>query len=349
MYAENPARNFLPSTGTLHYLRTPAAVQFSCGDGAQPAAVRIDSGIREHDTISPYYDPMIAKLIVWGQDRAQALARMAQALREFEVVGLHTNLAFLERLVTSVPFSSADLDTGLIERHQDSLFAPFPALPIAAVALAAAALLAREAEQQNAAAAPADPYSPWQALRGWRINGAYARSLSWLDAADQAEDKTALQASVVRDGATTRLEYAGTSVPFTWARGAQAHTLVVTLGEARESGRVFVQDDDFTVFYQGRATTLQWQDPLSHALGDEHGEGKLTAPMPGKVIAILAQPGSLVEKGAPLLVMEAMKMEHTISAPSAGTVEQILFAVGDQVQEGAQLLAFSPAALALQD
>jgi 3-methylcrotonyl-CoA carboxylase alpha subunit len=349
VYAENPARNFLPSTGTLHYLRTPAAVQFSCGDGAQPAAVRIDSGIREHDTISPYYDPMIAKLIVWGQDRAQALARMAQALREFEVVGLHTNLAFLERLVTSVPFSSADLDTGLIERHQDSLFAPFPALPIAAVALAAAALLAREAEQQHAAAAPADPYSPWQALRGWRVNGAYARSLSWLDAADQAEDKTALQASVISDGATTRLEYAGACVPFAWARGTQAHTLVVTLGEARESGRVFVQDDDFTVFYQGRATTLQWQDPLSHALGDEHGEGKLTAPMPGKVIAILAQPGSLVEKGAPLLVMEAMKMEHTISAPSAGTVEQILFAVGDQVQEGAQLLAFSPAALALQD
>jgi 3-methylcrotonyl-CoA carboxylase alpha subunit len=344
VYAENPARDFLPSTGTLHYLRTPAAVQFTVGDGTQPAAVRIDSGIRERDTISPYYDPMIAKLIVWGQDRTQALARMTQALREFEVVGLHTNLAFLERLVTSVPFSTAELDTGLIERHHDTLFAPFPALPAAAVALATASLLAHEAGRYGGigGADRADPHSPWQALHGWCVNGSYVRSLSWRDLASDTE----VEATLTSDASGSQLEYGGAASSFAWAHGDDLHSLVVTLGPARASGRVFAQGDTFTVFHQGRATTLEWQDPLTHAITDEHREGKLTAPMPGKVIAILTQPGSAVEKGAALLVMEAMKMEHTISAPTAGTVDEILFAVGDQVQEGAQLLAFSPAVAA---
>jgi len=344
VYAENPARSFLPSTGTLRYLRTPAAVQFTVGDGAQPAAVRIDSGIREHDTISPYYDPMIAKLIVWGQDRTQALARMAQALREFEVVGLHTNLAFLERLVTSVPFSTADLDTGLIERHHDSLFAAPPALPAAAIALATASLLAREASRYggDGRADRTDPHSPWQALHGWQLNGRYTRNLSWQDPVSETE----VSATLSSDASGSQLTYNGVSARFGWTQGdsnGNAYSLTVTLDDARASGRVFAQGDTFTVFHQGRAMPLEWQDPLSHADEGDHREGKLTAPMPGKVIAILVVPGSLVEKGDALLVMEAMKMEHTIHAPAAGTVDEILFAIGDQVQEGAQLLAFTPA------
>ena len=364
VYAENPARNFLPSTGTLRYLRTPAAVQFTVGDGAQPAAVRIDSGIREHDTISPYHDPMIAKLIVWGQDRAQALARMAQALREFEVVGLHTNLAFLERLVISVPFSTADLDTGMIERHHDSLFAAPPALPAAAIALATASLLAREAGRYggSGSADRADPHSPWQALHGWQLNGRYTRNLSWLDPVSETE----VSATLSSDPSGSQLTYNGVSTRFGWmcdgadsasnSEGTRnsagngngngngnAYSLTVTLDDARANGRVFAQGDTFTVFHQGRAMPLEWQDPLSHADEGDHREGKLTAPMPGKVIAILVAPGSSVEKGDALLVMEAMKMEHTIHAPAAGTVDDILFAIGDQVQEGAQLLAFTPA------
>ena len=143
VYAENPDKGFLPSTGTLRYLRTPAAVTFALGQhGNGPAGVRIDSGVREGDTISPYYDPMIAKLIVWGRDREEALARMAQALAEYRVVGLSTNVAFLRRLVTSQAFRTADLDTGLIERNQAALFPPPAPVGMEVIALAVAALLA---------------------------------------------------------------------------------------------------------------------------------------------------------------------------------------------------------------
>jgi 3-methylcrotonyl-CoA carboxylase alpha subunit len=342
VYAENPAHDFLPSIGTLRYLRMPDAVQFTVGDGAQPASVRIDSGIRAHDTISPYYDPMLAKLIVWAEDRASALARMARALREFEVVGLHTNLAFLERLVTSAPFCAAELDTGLIERHRDTLFAPAPALPVAAIALATASLLMREGCHAKPASASPDPSLPWHALSGWRLNGNYTRTLSWIDAADETQTQPT-QATLTYTPHGMQLETLGVTYRFDWMRGDEPHGLVVTLDEARASGRVFAQERTATVFYQGRATALEWQDPLGYDNLDEHREGTLTAPMPGKVIAILTQPGSIVEKGAALLVMEAMKMEHTISAPAAGTIDEILFAVGDQVPEGAQLLAFSPA------
>jgi 3-methylcrotonyl-CoA carboxylase alpha subunit len=125
IYAENPEKGFLPSTGRLDYLHMPQAVQFTHG------ALRIDAGVTQGDVISPFYDPMIAKLIVHGKDRAEALARMSQALAAFQVVGPATNIAFLGRLIVSEPFAGADLDTGLIERHHDSLFPEPQTLPLA--------------------------------------------------------------------------------------------------------------------------------------------------------------------------------------------------------------------------
>ena len=149
IYAENPEKGFLPSIGTLRHMDTPGAVSFELGGtpGGAPAAVRIDSGVREGDAISPFYDPMIAKLIVWGADRTQALARMSQALAEFQIVGLATNIAFLKRLVEGAAFSSADLDTGLIERNSDTLFPPANAAPVGALALAAVALIEAEKDR----------------------------------------------------------------------------------------------------------------------------------------------------------------------------------------------------------
>ena len=152
LYAENPARGFLPSTGTLKHLRLPAGVEFAIG-----ASVRVDSGVREGDAITPFYDPMIAKLIVHGADRAEALSLMLRALRACEVVGLHTNAAFLQRIVACAPFATADLDTGLIERNHDALFAPQEP-PRAILALACAALHARER-------ATAQGSSPWARCR----------------------------------------------------------------------------------------------------------------------------------------------------------------------------------------
>src|SRR5476649_101023 len=181
IYAENPEKGFLPSIGTLRHLDTPSAVAFELGGAAGiPANVRIDSGVRAGDAISPFYDPMIAKLIVWGADRAQALARMSQALSEYQIVGLATNIAFLKRLIEGAAFSGADLDTGLIERNHDTLFPPAHAASDAALALAAVALIESE-KSASAAQSGANKSDPWGHALGWRMNQAYARMLSFSD------------------------------------------------------------------------------------------------------------------------------------------------------------------------
>jgi 3-methylcrotonyl-CoA carboxylase alpha subunit len=382
VYAENPERGFLPSTGKLLLLRMPAAVEFTTSAGgrptvgepglnaaqatdvttaaaAWPATVRIDSGVREGDTITAFYDPMIAKLIVHGADRPAALARLVDALGQIQVVGPSTNTAFLRRIAASQPFAEAELDTGLIERHHAALFPPHGATSAVVLALASAALLAREQARAGSA-------TPWAApaLTQWRLNGGASRTLAWREAGhDVVPDASDVQtqAVVVATAGTGRpmtLETGGTCHSFQWWRGSGDHEFGVQLGMQpgtpcdtnpdgqagaqpaieRVIGRVFVEGDLFHVFCQGSARTLAWQDPLAHATEADHGTGRLTAPMPGKVIAILVETGALVAKGEPLLVMEAMKMEHTITAPGAGTVSEILYAVGDQVSDGAQLL-----------
>lgn len=327
VYAENPSRGFLPSTGTLRHLHLPDAVEFRI-DGS----VRIDSGVREGDTITPFYDPMIAKLIVHGHDRADALQRMALALKQCEVVGPSTNIAFLHRIVTSEPFVTGDLDTGLIERHHDVLFAPSTVSVKHALALACAALLAREGGESQGA-------SPWDALSHWRMNGGYTQALNWRAAGSDDE----IKAVFTRDSTSGRsdnqqLDLFGEPASFGWSHGAEPQSFVILLDDTRIKGRVVVDNDTFHVFYDGASVAFEWQNLLAHAADAEQGEGRLTAPMPGKVIAILVDAGATVEKGAPLLVMEAMKMEHTIVAPASGTVTEILFAIGDQVADGAQLL-----------
>lgn len=326
VYAENPARGFLPSTGTLKYLRMPQSVEFAIG-APERAPVRIDSGVREGDTITPFYDPMIAKLIVHGADRDEALARLTRALQACEAVGPQTNVAFLQRIVQSKPFATADLDTGLIERHYDALFAPVERPFKAAMALACAALLTREGGVAHGA-------SPWDALSHWRLNGRYLQTIEWRD----VENDAAFKVAYTREGEVRELEHDGQRDAFDWWRGSEPHAFGARLGEQRITGRVFIDSDVFHVFCHGAALAFEWQNLLAHAADAEHGEGRLTAPMPGKVIAVLVEPGAVVEKGAPLIVMEAMKMEHTIGAPAAGKVAEVLYGVGDQVADGAQLL-----------
>ncbi|GGY27728.1 acetyl/propionyl/methylcrotonyl-CoA carboxylase subunit alpha [Pseudoduganella albidiflava] len=335
IYAENPDKGFLPSIGTLRHLDTPEAVQFEVGGTPyQPAAVRVDSGVREGDAISPWYDPMIAKLIVWGADRKQALARMAQALSQYQIVGLAGNVAFLKRLVESEAFASADLDTGLIERNAEVLFAPARSVPVAALALAAVALI----EHEKAEARGTNAADPWGRAVGWRLNARYARTLAFRD-----------------DGGH---EYAPvfTYLPHGWElaiRGLSVDVallardgvdLSVRLGDASVHGTVRRDGDAFHVFTGGGHYVLHHEDPLAHAGESEVEGGRLTAPMPGKVVAVLASQGQDVKKGEPLVIMEAMKMEHTIAAPHDGIVDEILYAVGDQVADGAPLLAFRAAA-----
>ena len=328
IYAENPEKGFLPSIGALLHMHTPQAVTFELGKGVgsnDPAVVRIDSGVREGDAISPFYDPMIAKLIVWGSDRDEALAHMSQALSEYQIVGLATNVAFLKRLVESEPFAQADLDTGLIERHREALFPPASTLGIEVPALAAASLLA--AEQGGGA------NDPWTNTSGWRLNSSLVRKLDFADEAN----KYSLSVEYLPAG--WRLAQDGASAAMTLVEHA-GKQLVIKLNGATVRGTVVREGDVFHVFTGGAHYALNYNDPLAHAGQVEAEGGRLTAPMPGKIVAIIAEKGKQVEKGAPLLIMEAMKMEHVIAAPAEGVVEDFLYAVGDQVAEGAQLLAF---------
>jgi 3-methylcrotonyl-CoA carboxylase alpha subunit len=345
IYAENPEKGFLPSIGTLRHMHTPAAVEFGStnlppsrpsplkGEGENGAAsgyIRIDSGIRQGDAISPFYDPMLAKLIVWGRDREEALAYMAQALSEYQVVGLATNIAFLKRLVESQPFSQADLDTGLIERHQEALFPPAQAASLQTLALAAVSLLTSERSADSAA------NDPWSDTSGWRMNGALRRQL------DFADESHAYPVAIGYRQKGWTLGCGGTPVAMTLVERNGAH-IVLKLDGATVRGTVVRDGDVFHIFTAGMHIVLDYNDPLAHAGAAEAEGGRLTAPMPGKIVAVLVDKGKTVEKGAPLLIMEAMKMEHTIAAPANGTVEELLYAVGDQVAEGAQLLAFKVA------
>ena len=335
IYAENPEKGFLPSIGTLRHMNTPQAVEFQLGaDGNGPAAVRVDSGVREGDAISPFYDPMIAKLIVWGADRTQALARLSQALAEFQIVGLATNIAFLKRLVEGEAFSTADLDTGLIDRHGAALFPAPGAAPLGALALAALALSSGETVRGSA-----NPADPWAQARGWRMNSAYRRVLSF---ADEFSGEQGYQVGLTYGAHAWEIDAGGERQPLALLRHEGAE-LSIRLGETSLHGSVRRDGDLFHVFTGGRHYTLSYNDPMAHAGELEAAGGRLTAPMPGKVVAVLASSGQEVKKGEPLVIMEAMKMEHTISAPSDGLVEEVLYQVGDQVADGAPLLAFKAA------
>ena len=341
IYAENPEKGFLPSIGTLRHMDTPAAVNFELGGvPGTPAAVRIDSGVREGDAISPFYDPMIAKLIVWGADRTQALARMSQALSEFQIVGLATNIAFLKRLVEGEAFASADLDTGLIERNSESLFPKARSAPAGALALAAAALIGEETARS--AGASANPADPWGNARGWRLNSDYQRQLSFADEYSAGTDAKAYVVGITYHAAGWHMEVGGMEAGLS-VTAREGANLSVKLGATSIHGTVRRDGDVFHVFTGGRHFVLAYNDPMAHAGEAEAAGGRLTAPMPGKVVAVLASAGQEVKKGDPLVIMEAMKMEHTIAAPSDGLVEEVLYQVGDQVADGAPLLAFAAA------
>ncbi|NCV85428.1 MAG: acetyl/propionyl/methylcrotonyl-CoA carboxylase subunit alpha [Oxalobacteraceae bacterium] len=321
VYAENPEKGFLPSTGTLLHLRLPDAVNFAQGH------VRIDAAVRQGDAITPHYDPMIAKLIVHGDDRSQALARMQQALNAIEIVGPSTNVAFLSRLIATPAFAGAELDTGLIERHHALLFPPADAVPVEMLALWLAKLMASDTARHD----------PWDSVQGWRLNGSYRRTLRFE--CDDQDFELNLEYS--RDG--WRMTTQSQQALLNHIAIDQADVSIQIDGR-HLSGRVVRDDDRFHVFWQGQHRVISWSDPIAHAGESESEGGRLTAPMPGKIVQLMVDEGASVEKGAPLLIMEAMKMEHTISAPANGKVEALNYAVGDQVAEGAQLLSFAPEA-----
>jgi 3-methylcrotonyl-CoA carboxylase alpha subunit len=335
IYAEDAGKGFLPSTGKLVHLVPPA----------ESLNVRIDTGVEEDDEITPHYDPMIAKLIVWDTSREAALARMRKALADYRVVGVTTNIEFLSRLVACPAFAGADLDTGLIERQREFLFPEVVEPPHAVFfAAAVAELLGEQAEAQQRATRSADPWSPWNVRDGWRMNIVGRRTITFRPG--RGDEDRQYEVAVAYEGDGWRLTLAGETV---MARGQALgqDQIAVELDDRRlVVGVIAVSEKNESrrhVFLDGHSYQLIRHDPL-HLVeaGGAHGGG-LTAPMPGKVVALLAPLGGRVDKGAPLLILEAMKMEHTITAPQAGTVKGFRFAVGDQVSDGAELLDFEPA------
>ena len=319
--AETPDNEFLPATGRLDIYRKPACASFTHG------AVRFDDGVREGDVISPFYDSMVAKLIVHGDTREQALARLDAALAGTRIVGLSTNVQFLRHVARSASFAQARLDTALIQREAASLFRQDHVGRELAVAAAVAQTLVRERAGESA-----DPFSRTD---GWRPFGLTRRR---FDFEYQGE---ALTAHLVyqRGG---RLELTvddhTEALAFDVLRGDSGTRLDLRLGERRLTVQTWQRAESVHVFCDLGATVITELDVLAHAGESASEGGRLTAPMPGKVVSFAVKPGDAVKKGQPLAVMEAMKMEHTIAAPADGTVAELLYAPGDQVAEGDELL-----------
>jgi len=321
IYAEDPSRGFLPSIGRIAYWRMPPPSMH----------VRVDTGFRAGDDVSPYYDPMLAKLIVWGEDRDRARERLVEALGGCQVVGVSTNLDLLERIAAHPAFASGGVDTGLIERHREALLSPLPTPAIAFHAAALAEYATRRDERAVEAARSHDRWSPWHAADAWWNNAAtHAMVLSYADggAARTLAVQPQRDASLVsREGGTTHRArvVVRESAADADVDGAGRFS-VVHAGDARH------------VLGPHARATLHYVDPLAHTATEAPHAGHLTAPMSGTIVAVLVAPGEAVAQGAPLVVLEAMKMEHTIVAPAKGVVSAVNCTVGERVAEGADLV-----------
>jgi 3-methylcrotonyl-CoA carboxylase alpha subunit len=326
LYAEDADRGFLPSIGRLAHWRMPQ----------ERTGVRVDSGFRAGDEVSPHYDPMLAKVIAWGVDRDTARRRLVAALRECEVAGVTTNASFLERVLEHDAFASAKLDTGLIERHGDALFpAPGPVPEFVLVAAAAAEALARREAAAASARASSDAHSPWGALDGWSpVFGARGYVLRFADG--EAEHRI-----TVHDGGegALGLDLPDRTLEVEITREADG-SLAIVAGAARSRASVAALGEERHVFTREVRRRLRLVDPLAHAGEEEPHAGHLMAPMSGTIVAVLVKAGERVGKGAPLIVVEAMKMEHTIVAPAEAIVTAVNYHVGDKVAEGADLVDF---------
>jgi 3-methylcrotonyl-CoA carboxylase alpha subunit len=322
LYAEDPARNFLPSTGTLVHLRLPQ----------EGRHVRVDTGVREGDTVTPFYDPMIAKVIVHDRDRISAMRRMAALMGQTEVVGVATNAGLLKALCAHPAFVGGEIDTGFIERHRDELFAKAGQADDRAFAVATLARVAEWAAASN---------DPWDQKNGFRLLEIGHDEVRWKD----GEREVAVMVRRKRDG-MLELELPGGPVAASVRRGEEGR-LSIRLGDETFTAAVVRRSAndggvDYTLFADGGSQRLRLVDPLDVTQYEAVAAdaGAVRSPLPGKIIDLRVKAGDTVSRGQPLLVLEAMKMEHTLAAPADGTVKSVRYAVGEQVPEGAELVEF---------
>ncbi|WP_137392042.1 acetyl/propionyl/methylcrotonyl-CoA carboxylase subunit alpha [Rhodoligotrophos defluvii] len=316
LYAEDPAHGFLPQTGRLARLSWPEDRE----------GLRIDTGVEEGAEISPYYDPMIAKLIVWGADRDQALARLGQALRETTILGIKTNLGFLERLVAFRPFVDESFDTGLIDARIDALV---PDVSLALRDGLAAGLWLAHLKSLNTARESMlsdEPGSPWSLMNGWTLGG---EARSRLDLLINGE-AVGLDLVWRRDGA---LLVGSTEVEVNEVAVSDGQVRAVIAGQSETA---IMLDEGNAVYAQWRGHHLEIraQDLLDRDAEAAEGEAVIRAPMSGKLIRLLVAEGEAVERGARLAILEAMKMEHALVAPTSAVVRTLGAQEGQQLAEG---------------
>ncbi|MEC9267440.1 MAG: acetyl/propionyl/methylcrotonyl-CoA carboxylase subunit alpha [Pseudomonadota bacterium] len=324
LYAEDPDGGFLPSIGTLNRLRFP--------DGND---IRVDTGVREGDEVSPHYDPMIAKLIAFGDDRKEAIRKLIAALRATEAAGITTNRDFLIRVLADKDFQDGTLDTGFIAAREAALL-PGRARADEAVLIAAAlAVLDGEAQSARRRAADAgDPHSPWAMATGWRLNDSGPVDLRFRD----FEGERSVSARF--DSGHWRCRVEGGDPVEALLLGWDSDGLRVRIGGTLMRFGLDRTGERFTLFNPSHTYVLDRVDPLAAATGADQSDHALTAPMPGKVTAVFVKKGDAVTAGTSLMILEAMKMEHTIKAPADGVIETLPYAEGDQVGDGAVLVTF---------
>ncbi|MCC7048636.1 MAG: biotin/lipoyl-binding protein [Alphaproteobacteria bacterium] len=328
LYAEDPDKDFLPSVGRLSHLRFPA----------ESPNVRVDTGVRAGDEISIHYDPMIAKLVVWDRDRSAALQRLRTALAECQALGPATNIAFLHAVASHPAYGSGEVDTGFIGRYRADLIKPLPPASDRELALATLGLLlARRDEARRQAARSRDPWSPWHATDGWRLNGDSYHRRMFRDPARDDAAPVAVTAHFGGDGFVLDVNEAKIA-----ARGTMDPdgTIKAVLNGMHVTATVLRQGQAVVLIQGARMRRLEIVDPLAGAEDRGADTGRLQAPMPGKVTMVHVQAGAAVKRGQVLLVMEAMKMEHSVAAPEDGVVKEVRFAVGEQVGEGEALIVF---------
>ncbi|WP_372783921.1 acetyl-CoA carboxylase biotin carboxylase subunit [Litorivivens sp.] len=323
VYAEDPDNNFLPQTGNLRFLKEPA----------QGDHVRVDTGVVEGDEISVYYDPMISKLITWDENRDRALKRLQSALAQYNLGGVVTNLPFLYNLATHPAFENAELTTGFIEQHNDDLFKDNDADLNQLLPLAALYVLLEQAEQQRAQAEKSsEPDSPWNTPFGWRSAlPAYCH----VDVRWQEQEH---RVSVEPLGDQFQLSFEGETALVSGT--LQDRKLSAIVDGHRVTATVSKFGDDYQVYLADRAFSFTLVQPDTGEMDDSAAGASFAAPMNGTIVAHGVEPGVEVKKGATLMIMEAMKMEHTINAPADGKVVTFFFKAGDLVDGGAQLLEF---------
>ena len=360
IYAENPEKGFLPSVGTLTHLRTPSASEFTFDRAMYDtaiAAIRIDSGVRLGDTISAYYDPMIAKLIVWGKDRDAARAAMSNALAKFEAVGPATNINFLKRLMDCPSFATADLDTALIEREKALLLPGSTESRDSEICLAISALLAVEGLASAKALQPSFPSDPLGSCDGWRSAAQQPREIMIERRGEPVGKPIAVKVGYAKQSYTITIDgritcIAGLQLANQTNKGSFSGSFVLTglMGSQAFELPVYVDRSkagDRLIYCFSADTHSVWRIiPIQEAYarasaGDAAAADAIASPMPGKIIALHVKVGDAVAQGQALLVLEAMKMEYSVEATKAGTVKHIAGEIGTQIAEGSILIEVS--------